>query len=308
MDDFLDTPRTATPVNAVDVEVVLDEICANDLDLGWTRDVEIDLGAKRWRPSAVAADQSSILYVLLLSEFPAFVVERLRLCRAAGMDICVALSVSALFQADVLELLVELEAEVLVVDDYNRERQREKRHILTALADIEVPLSAEVRRRIGSHLWSRLGCGSSQEKGRRLEGLLAFLFSQVRDLKVVERNYRNETEEIDLVLQVDNVSPRVWQNPGVPFILVEAKNRADKASQAMVSLLITKLQTKRGASKIGILVSIGGFTDDAKIQELRFSTENICVVMIDGAGVEALLGSEDLDDALEVLVRRALLR
>ena len=124
----------------------------------------------------------------------------------------------------------------------------------------------------------------------------------------MERNYRNETEEIDLVLQIDNFSSRVWQKSGVPFILVEAKNRADKASQPMVSSLVTKLQTKRGNARIAFLVSLAGFTDDARMQELRFSTQDICVVMIDRLQLESLLAAANIDEQLEVLVRQAMLR
>lgn len=308
VDDLIEATRLGSPISANDVSAVLDEILVADATSGWLRDEELALGSKRWRPSALSGDRSVVLYICLLQEFPRFVVERLRLCKAAGLELRIALTVSALFQAEILEVLVDLDCDVLVVDDYNKARRMERRHVLTALADIEVPLSSEVRRDIGRRIWARVGEGTAQERGRRLEGLLAFIFAQVQDLKVVEHNYRNATEEIDLVLQVDNFSSRVWQNSGVPFILVEAKNRVDKASQAMMSILITKLQTKRGTAKIGIMVSLAGFTDEAKMQELRFSTENVCVAMIDRQGVETLIEASDLDETLEIMVRQALLR
>ena len=169
--------------------------------------------------------------------------------------------------ADALSLLVEIDAEVFVVDDYQTSRQLDRRHHLAALSDINVPVSPNVRKTIGELVLSNISQGTNHQKGKRLEALLAFMFAQVQDIKVVERNYRNESEEIDLVLQVDNFSGRVWQKPGTPFMLVEAKIRADKASQQMMSVLISKIQTKRGAAKIGILVSLAGFTEDAKIQE-----------------------------------------
>lgn len=76
----------------------------------------------------------------------------------------------------------------------------------------------------------------------------------------------------------------------------------------MVSTLITKLQTKRGTSRIAVLVSLAGFTDDARMQELRFSTQDLCVVMIDRAQLENLLSVDDVDGEFERLVRQALLR
>jgi len=307
-DEILEDIASAAPVDADDIKNLVEAICAEDASVGWKPDSEISLGSKRWRPSAVSSDSSTLLYATLLSEVPKFVADRLRLAREQGMEVCVALTISALFQPEILTLLADLDCKVLVVDDFNTSRRFERREFLAALADIEVPLSSEMRKALGQQVLSRLGDGTSQDKGRRLESLLAFLFSQVKDLKVVERNYRNETEEIDLVIQVDNFSSRVWQSSGVPFMLVEAKNRADKATQQMMSVLITKLQTKRGSAKIGVLVSLAGFTEDARVQELRFSTESICVVMIDREGVETLLTSDDLDEAFETMVRHALLR
>lgn len=308
VEEFLEDPQTGRVVNAEDIKNVTNDICASTAGSDWRRDVELTLGSKKWRPSAVAADHGALLYVYLQGELPRFVADRLRLASAQGIAVTIALPIASLFKPDVVELLAELEADVLVVDDYVVDRRLTPRPVLVALAEVEVPISPDLRRSIGRLIWGRIGEGTAQRRGHRLEALLAFLFSQVRDLKVVERNYRTETEEIDLVLQVDNFSPRVWQRPGVPFILVEAKNRADKASQQVMSVLLTKLQTKRGTSQFAFLVSLAGFTEDAKLQELRYSTQDICVVMIDRAELESLIESQDLDGALESLVRRALLR
>lgn len=308
MDELDDVDVSARPVQASDVEDIVREVSDTDTGAKWLTDVELHLGAKRWRPSAVSEDGKRLLYVGMHDEFPRFAIERLRLAKEAGLAIAIALPIGSLFQPDIIEILVEVDSDVFVIDDYRQERRFKSRHFLAAMADIEVPLAPEIRRTIGTKIWGRIGEGTNHEKGRRLEALLAFVFSQIRDLKVVERNYRNESEEIDLVLQVDNFSPRVWQNPGVPFVLVEAKNRADKATQQMMSALLTKLQTKRGTARIGIMVSLAGFTEDAKLQELRFSTQEICVVMIDRDGLESLLLAEDIDEELETMVRRSLLR
>ena len=303
----LDEP-SGSPILASDIDKIIETIIGTDTKAGWQKDIELDLGAKRWRPPAIASDSSRVLCVCLQDELPRSTIERVRLAREKGIKITVAVTIAALYREEVLSVLVDADSDVFVIDDYREERRFELRHCLAALADIEVPVAPTVRQEIGKKVRSRLGEGTNQEKGRRLEALLAFLFSQVSDLKVVERNFRTETEEIDLVLQVDNFSPRVWQKPGVPFILVEAKNRQDKASQPMMSVLLNKLQTKRGTARIGIMVSMGGFTTDAREQELRFSTQEICVVMIDSEGLEGLLASDNLDDELEALVRRALLR
>ena len=308
MEEIVEEPSRGRPVGAADVEKAAARIYANTSGRDWVVDIKLDLGAQYWVPNAVSDDGTRLLYVFLQEELPRYVRERLNLATKRGIRPTLALELPSLFKPDIVEFLVSIDADVIVLDDYVASRQLDPKSVLVALADVEVPVSPDLRRSVAKTVWSRIGDGTSQEKGRRLEELLAFTFGQVQDLKVVERNYRTETEEIDLVLQIDNFSKRVWQKSGVPFILVEAKNRSDKASQPMVSTLITKLQTKRGTSRIAVLVSLAGFTDDARMQELRFSIQDLCVVMIDRAQLENLLLADDIDGEFERLVRQALLR
>lgn len=308
MEEILEEPSRGRPVGVADVEEAAARIFASISGCDWAADTELDLDTKRWKPNAVSEDGARLLYVFLQAELPRYVRQRLKLAAERGIRPTVALNLPSLFKSDIVELLVSADADVIVLDDYVESRQLEPRSVLVALADVEVPVSPDLRRSVAKTIWPRISDGTSQEKGRRFEALLAFTFAQIRDLKVVERNYRTETEEIDLVLQIDNFSTRVWQKSGVPFILVEAKNRSDKASQPMVSTLITKLQTKRGTSRIAVLVSLAGFTDDARMQELRFSTQDLCVVMVDRAQLENLLTVDDVDGEFERLVRQALLR
>lgn len=308
MDDILDESSRGRPVGVVDVSATAERIFESRHGQDWVAGAELDLGSKRWRPHAVARDRTGLLYVFLSDQFPRFVRERLSLAADRGIKPTLALELASLFKPPIVELLVAVDADVIVLDDYVISRQLEPRPLLAALADVEVPVSPDLRRSVANVVWKRIADGTAHQRGKRLEALLAFAFSQVRDLKVVERNYRNETEEIDLVLQIDNLSSRIWQKSGAPFILVEAKNRSDKASQPMVSSLITKLQTKRGTARIAFLVSLAGFTNDARMQELRFSTQEICVVMIDRSQLESILSVDNMDEQLEVLVRQALLR
>lgn len=274
----------------------------------WVPGRTLELGSKRWRPTATDNVGTALLYVFLQQELPRHIRERLELAGNAKIAVTVALTLPSLYDSEIVELLIKIDAHVLVLDDYVESRRLVPRALLAAMADIGVPVSPELRRAIAKVVWERIESGTSYEKGQRLEALLAFFFSQVDDLKVVERNYRNASEEIDLVLQVDGFSSRVWQNPGVPFILVEAKNRADKASQQVISTMITKLQTKRGTARIAFVVSLAGFTEDARLQELRFSTQELCIVMIDRQQLKDILSAEDIDGALENFVRHALLR
>jgi hypothetical protein len=145
-------------------------------------------------------------------------------------------------------------------------------------------------------------------RGRRFEGLLAFLLSQVADFRVKERNLRGATDEVDIVVQIDNQSARCWHKSGAPFVLVEAKNWKNKVGQDEISVFHAKLQTKRGAARIGLVFGMGGFTSDAKAQTLKFATQEHVMVLIGPAELAEWISREGSDDYLESLVRRAMLQ
>lgn len=94
----------------------------------------------------------------------------------------------------------------------------------------------------------------------------------------------------------------------MPFVLVEAKNTVETIGAPVVSLLVRKLQTKRGKARLGFLFAASRFSSDAEKEELRLSETQYCVVMFDAHAIEALIEAADLDEALEQHVARAMLR
>lgn len=306
-DALLIADHLAQPVvDASTVDRIVAEIQGSGGPAQWEQGVELDLGEKRWRPSAVTESRTCILYVCLLAEIPNYVSTRLTTASSLGKQIYVALRLEALFSHETLSLLASLDACVFLIDE-GRINPQKPLHFMAAMSDLGVPVEPSFRAQIGMSVWDKINSGTPQQKGRRLEALLAFLLSQVADLRVVERNHRTETQEIDLVLQIDNFSPRVWQRSG-PLMLVEAKNTGEPTPQHVVSLLIHKVRTKRGSSKIGMLISTSGFTTDAKMEELRISESDTCVVMLDSRQLVDLIGAADLDTTLESYVRSAMLR
>lgn len=306
-DALLLADELAQPVeDSSEVDRIVSDIQAANKSARWKRDVKIKVGDKRWRPSAVAGSRESILYVCLRTEVPRYISSRLVQAFSNGLSVHVALPLDALFNAETLELLASVDANVFVINE-SRTASLCPLHFMAAMADLGVPVEPSLRAKIGTIVWSRITNGTPQDKGRRLEALLAVLFSQIADLRVVERNFRTETQEIDLVLQIDNFSPRIWQHSG-PLMLVEAKNTAERTPQHVVSLFIHKIRTKRGSCKVGLLISTAGFTTDAELEELRISESDNCVVMLDGDKLLKLIQTADLDEALETFVRRAMLR
>lgn len=306
-DSFPDSDSSAEPVvDSSEIASTIQRIQAAHINNEWEQDVPLSLKTKQWRPSAVNASRESLLYVALRREIPRFIVTRLIEAYQCGLGIHVALNLESLYLPDILTVLADVDAEIFVLND-GRTADLKPLHFMAALADLDVPVEPPSRVAISRTVYSRIKSGSNQQKGRRFEALLAFLFSQVSDFRVVERNLRTATQEIDLVLQIHNHSQRAWQQQ-VPYMLVEAKNTTDPTPQKVVSSLMTKILYKGQTCKSAMLVSVGGFTSDAMNEELRYSHSENRIILIGREDLEKVIDSGNLDDTLDMIVRRGRMR
>lgn len=262
-------------------------------------------GTVAWRPSLVSQDGSSVAYVQVTDKLRPFIERRLLAASADGLQVHVIVELSCLYNSKTLSVLESIDAVVDVIDD---ERVDGKSHVLAVMADLGVPVNREVRQSLARSSWARRVAGSAWVRGRRLEALLSFLLSQVVDFRVVERNYRTATEEVDVVIQIDNYSNRCWSDQAMPFLLIEAKNWSDRIDQKEVSAFVAKILTKRNFARLGIMVGTSGFGNDARLQEMLLGArEGTAVALIGPEGIEQWIDSPDPDSYLESKVRHAML-
>lgn len=271
----------------------------------WRKGNALDLcNGIRWRPSLISNDGKAIAHLHFADELRSYVVERIRAAHATGLDVHVVLPLAALYDAEVLDMVAESDAMVHVAD-VDLEKAE---HHLDAISKSRVPLGPESRKRVALATWRRMKDGSNNDKGKRFERFLAFLLDQTLGLEVVERNYRGDTDEVDLVLQIVRYTGACWFQEGVPFILVEAKNRAEPTSQHMVSNLIRRLQTKRGTARIGILFTTSKFTQDATMEVVKIAEGTLSVVLVTPGEIVEWIEDADPSAYIENLVRRSMLR
>jgi hypothetical protein len=269
---------------ALEASAILQAIA--EADSSWQPNQAIDLNGSTWRPHLSQADGSAILYVHLSDRLRSFASTRLNMAFEGGVTVHVALPETRIYDEEVLRILARLDAHIHVIGTSGNVGHPER--VLALLADRQVTLTPGARSTMTlDYLELCRHDASAHVKGRRFEALLAFLFSQVADFIVRERNFKSETEEIDIVVQQRATQGRAWAALMAPFILIEAKNRREGVSQEMTSAFLTKMQGKRGTVRLGFVCSTTTVSRDAITQELRFAAGDATVVFLDYEAIKA---------------------
>ncbi|MYC66866.1 MAG: restriction endonuclease [Acidobacteriia bacterium] len=290
-----------------DVGHVVKTIEAQDPEwkLGHALSLDSDLS---WKPDLIKGNDT-VLSVHLASRIRPYLRRRLKLASVLGKEVHVAMPLESLFDEDLLRDLTAIDAQVHLVEDLSSVGNPSP--VLAQVADHRISLGNKTRRSVARQAWDL--CQepdlAPHVKGRRLEGLVCLLLSQIDDFLVVERNLRTETEELDAVVQRKRLNgERCWSQLPAPFIFAEAKNWSSRVTQAEVSVFRVKMQGKRGSVRLGLFFATNGFTSDAYAQELRFASDDITIVLIDPETISCWVDTEDADAYLEKVVRRAMLR
>ena len=296
------------PDGGIDRDDLLGKLEAADFFAkeGWAKpDAPLDFGAIRWSPSFVKPD--SAMALILGPEVPGFLQKRLVAAHAAGIELLCVVDLAALSSSQALTLLSDVNARVCLIQE--NLLPSEPLALLKLLGSEEFAVEAGIRRNlIRNGLLACRAATTNDLKGKTLEWLLHFMFSQVRDFRVRSCNYRTASEELDVVVQLTNLDPvRCWAHLGAPFLIAEAKNRKEKAGQEVVSKLNTIISVKRGTCKIGFVVSLSGFTSDAHTQVLKLAAVDRTFVLLDEVALERWAASDDYDRELNDIVAEAML-
>lgn len=309
MDQLDETADRALDSDSDDVSQVCDAVRGQDGD--WQEGSPVELsGGLRWKPDLVRPG-GAVLHVHLADRLRGYVFKRLAAASEAGIEPHVALPLTALDDENLLEELTRLEVVVHVLAEGLVPEPPDL--LLGALSGHgrrpAVLVTEPTRIRLGQLGWDACAKdGTSSARGKRLEVLLAFLFSQVEGLAVWDRNLRTDTEELDVVVIQRETGGRCWSLPGTKFMIVECKNWSTRVGQPQVSNLRVKMQGRRGTVRIGVLVAASEFTSDAMSQELRFASDDLTIALVGPTKLQELIGASDLTDALERVIGDAMLR
>lgn len=154
-------------------------------------------------------------------------------------------------------------------------------------------------------LWSgALTAADKDARGRALEAFAAAFFEE--QFKIIARNLRTDTEELDLVLErMGATEPRFGK---ATYLIVECKNwRTRAVDQTAVTKLFGELSLHH--AKQGFLVATGSISDEARQQARYAATQDVEIILIDGPAIEKFLdGLAPVSDLLVELHRSQILR
>jgi hypothetical protein len=268
----------------------------------------IDLTDTAWTPHAVCKlnNKDTLIHIHTVDdEIPHFLIKRILAADTSNYQVLIISGYKILKNYEHFKALLEINAFISFIG-FNSNTVNEPKHISLAVAQSNI----KVKKELLFHLLELSRNASSiSVKGKRFEQLLCLFFSQIEDFHIFNSNYRTETEEIDIVIQLrESCSLRCWARFEAPFIFIEAKNQEKKVGQKIVSQLLGILSTKGSSTKLGITVSMSGFSAEAKTQALRYSEAKKKIILLTGNEIENMIKSDDLlDDQLEQLVSKALI-
>lgn len=280
-------------------------------DAKWSLpDEPIAVGEKTWRPHLVA-DDSSVLHVHASAQLRQVWLGRIEAAAKSGRKVVVAGPPEAWYYDETLADLCKHEVAVIVLEKRANSQGwslTRYRSIAELIAMRNLRISPARLQEIGTILFDRsLSATSPRERGWRFEDFLCLLFSQVSDFSVLRHNYRNETEEIDLVLKNHRVGGRAL--PSSPIALVSAKNTKDPVGVPALIHLESEMQNRRGQCKLGFLCASRVLASTVSQHELRYSQGDSVFVLVDGQGIRRILSEADqIDEIVEQLVIEAALK
>jgi len=120
-----------------------------------------------------------------------------------------------------------------------------------------------------------------KEKGDALESFLEYILEQIKGTKVVFKDRRTETEEIDLVVcnETDNALNRTFGR----YFMIECKNwTSSKVGSSEIRDFFVKVYKRKTEIKTGFIISTGTFTKDAIEEALQLSRE-VFIVLVDNS-------------------------
>lgn len=255
----------------------------------------LSLQTVRWTPDLVSQiNPSTVCHLNLVGRLRDVWTERLREARAARHVPLVA-APQECWTDQTLEVAHDLGIAAVVLSRTRKGwRAKHFDSVPRLLAQERRLLETDLRERMCERAYARaMSSGNSFQRGRAFEDFLLLLFSQISFLEVKSFDFHNATEEIDIVLEDRRATAY-----GASVVIVSAKNVKSPVDVQALNDLEVKMRNRGAKCKLGFLCSsrkIAGTVDKAA---LRFSRDDVTVVLLDGTRLQRLAAADDFEKEL----------
>jgi len=235
-----------------------------------------------WRPHLYCRKSNLAVHLLLYPRLDRLYVDAFKLARhrLRGLRIAIVGPTQFIQTPVVLENGQEVDARFVALEEQDGSlKATEYRDVLTLVHRMPLLLPKETYRKLAGSAFQQALVLKGHSKGRQLESLIAFLFSQVPGFEVISTNYNTATEEIDVVVRNRRVGGIFSVYPE-PLILVECKNQVKRASKDQYVTFVAKLRNRRLSASVGFFLSMSGYTQDFRMESLRDSRQRIVVAKL----------------------------
>lgn len=128
---------------------------------------------------------------------------------------------------------------------------------------------------------------TAKERGDVFEDFTERIFENEPGF-TVHRNVRKSDQEIDIVV-LNRIPDPFWASLQSPFLLVECRNRRLKVQAKDVRDFEIKLLNSSALARIGLIVSMSGFTKECSTSSVRSCREGYRILLADRAKVMSRL-------------------
>jgi Restriction endonuclease len=273
-----------------------------DAFVGWEPVLQpIALDGLSWQPDLQDAS-GRLLHLHLVPELANAWRRRIEAAVAGGHKVAVAAPLEHWYSEATLEALAAAGVAAMVLEPGQSWAVREHRSVARLIALEGILLEPDLLRRVAVSLYEgALVEPDPNLKGRKYEEVLGLVLSQTSFFQVIAFNYKNATEEVDVLLKSRRVADRAI--PNAPLVLVSAKNEGDPVGKDALVALVGQIDNRRDQCKLGFLCSARKLAKTVATDDIGNREGDRVVALLDGDRLRAILSNgTDLDDEIEQLI------
>lgn len=199
----------------------------------------------------------------------------------SGLRLGVAGTLDTLKSPHIIKAVDELECAVLPVveTDFGYRSLGLRASVADVIYEHRLVLEPLLARELLERCLTRAAkAQGTYNKGATLELLVALMLSQVTGFEVTDKNILSRNQEVDVHATNRNIAGPLGRGQ---FVLAECKNWKDPVPRKEYNAFASKLRTRHGMAKLGVMVTTSTFESGVYDETLRESERDDVVALLD---------------------------